>query len=56
MKIKKGETIELEDFNYPEFNAIKIFILSEDEYNSMSDKVLSSYLNDDFEKFVLVLK
>ena len=51
MKIKKGEAIVLDDFNFSEFNSMKIYILSEDKYNSMSDEVLSSYLNDDFEKF-----
>ena len=29
MKIKKGEAIVLDDFNYPEFNSMKIYILSE---------------------------
>ena len=51
MKIKKGEAIVLDDFNFSEFNSMKIYILSETEYNNMSDEVLSSYLNNDFEKF-----
>ena len=55
MKIKKGEAIVLDDFNFSEFNSMKIYILSETEYNNMSDKVLSSYLNNDFENFTIIL-
>ena len=50
MKIKNGETIKLEDFNYPEFNAIKIFILSQKDYNSKGTDI-SYLIRDDFETF-----
>ena len=48
MKIKKDEPIELKDFDYPEFKAIKIFILSEDKYKETD---ISYLINDDFEIF-----
>ena len=48
MKIKKDEPIELKDFDYPEFKAIKIFILSEDKYKETD---ISYLIDDDFEIF-----
>ena len=50
MKIKKDEPIELKDFDYPEFKAIKIFILSEDKYN-YKETDISYLIDDDFEIF-----